>query len=52
MKLLADVNVDRGIVEGLREDGHDVEWLTQTGPRLEDSSLMERAYTNGQIIRV
>ncbi len=50
MKLLADVNVDRGIVEGLREDGHDVEWLTQTGPRLEDVSLMERAYTNGQII--
>jgi predicted nuclease of predicted toxin-antitoxin system len=52
MKLLADVNVDRVIVTGLRADGHGVEWLAEDRAqrRLTDEALMQRAFRQGQVI--
>lgn len=52
MRFLADVNLDRDIVEGLRADGHHVEWLAedQIARGLGDPSVMERADRQGQVI--
>lgn len=52
MKLLADVNVDRMIVAGLRTDGHDVEWLAEDrmGRRMPDDAVIRLASRQSQII--
>lgn len=43
MNLLVDEGVDRHIVERLRQDGHQVTYMAESGPGLSDIKVLERA---------
>jgi len=50
MKFLADVNIDRRLIDRLRTDGHDVLWITDINRELDDISLLRLAWQEGAII--
>lgn len=43
MNLLADESVDRQIVARLRQDGHEVLYIVEMEPSIEDDVVLERA---------
>jgi len=43
MNLLADENIDRQIVERLRQDGHDVLYIAEVEPSILDNVVFDRA---------
>ena len=43
MKLLADENVDKSIVERLRDDGHTVLYVLEMEPSIPDDEVIRRA---------
>ena len=43
MRLLADENIDGPIVERLRADGHDVQWVAEFDPSIPDEQVLEAA---------
>ena len=43
MNLLADESIDRPIVERLRRDGHDVLYVAEMEPSIDDDVVLERA---------
>jgi predicted nuclease of predicted toxin-antitoxin system len=43
MNLLADESVDRQIVQGLRQDGHEVLYIAEMAPSISDEAVLERA---------
>lgn len=43
MTLVADENVDRGIVERLRRDGHSVAWVAELSPGISDEEVLRLA---------
>jgi predicted nuclease of predicted toxin-antitoxin system len=43
MNLVADENIDRGIVERLRRDGHAVVWIAELSPSVSDEDVLHRA---------
>jgi predicted nuclease of predicted toxin-antitoxin system len=43
MNLLADEGVDRPIVERLRQDGHDVLYVAEMEPSIDDDIVLDRA---------
>jgi predicted nuclease of predicted toxin-antitoxin system len=43
MNLVADENIDRGIVERLRRDGHQVHWVAELLPGVTDEEVLRRA---------
>ena len=43
MKLLADVNIDRRIIERLRAERHDVLWVAESNRELDDIALLRLA---------
>ena len=50
MKILADENFPRPIVEILRGEGHDVLWARTDCPGLKDRVLLERAEADGRLV--
>ena len=50
MKLLADVNIDRRLIEQLRAEGHDVLWVVERNRELDDISLLRLAWQEKAII--
>src|SRR5579872_3427887 len=50
MRILADENFPRPVVEGLRKQGHDVHWARMDSPGLKDRALLERAEVEGRVI--
>jgi hypothetical protein len=50
MRLFADENFPRPIVEVLRSNGHDVIWVRTDSPGLKDRTLLERAEADGRVI--
>jgi predicted nuclease of predicted toxin-antitoxin system len=42
LRILADENVHAGVVAGLRERGHVVEWLAETAPGTPDDAILAR----------
>ena len=50
MKILADENVDFGLVTWLRAAGHDVRWITESAPSLSDESVAEQAWSESRAI--
>jgi predicted nuclease of predicted toxin-antitoxin system len=50
MKLLADENFPRPIVEVLRRRGHDILWARMECSGLTDRALLERAEADGRLI--
>lgn len=43
MNLLADESIDRQIVERLRSDGHDVSYIAESEPSIDDNTVFDRA---------
>ena len=41
MRIVADENMDKEVVLGLRADGHDIRWATATDRSEEDVNLLE-----------
>jgi predicted nuclease of predicted toxin-antitoxin system len=50
MKLLADVNIDRRIIDRLRAEGHDVLWVADINRELDDIALLRLAWQEGALI--
>ena len=50
MKLLADVNIDRRLIDRLRADGHDVLWVADINRELDDIALLRLAWQEGALI--
>jgi len=50
MRFLVDQNVPRDVVEGLREDGHDVIWAQTTHPGADDEVLLNRAQQEDRVV--
>ena len=50
MRLLADENFPRVIVDFLRDTGHDVVWARYECPQWADLELLNRAETEGRIV--
>lgn len=43
MNLVADENIDRGIVDRLRRDGHIVAWIAEVSPSVSDEDVLQQA---------
>jgi predicted nuclease of predicted toxin-antitoxin system len=50
MNLLADENVDRGIVLRLRDNGHFVDWIAEVSPSVTDEDVLRRAAESGAVL--
>jgi len=50
MRLLADENIEREVVELLREMGHDVTWGHDAHPQWSDPEVLRLAVTEGRIL--
>lgn len=50
MRILADENLPRPIVEVLRKRGHDVVWARMDCPGLKDRALLERAEADERVV--
>jgi len=50
MNLVADENIDRGIVERLRLDGHQVEWIAEVSPSVSDEEVLCLAASSGALL--
>lgn len=50
MILLADENIDRRIVERLRQDGHTVDWIAELSPSVSDEEVLHRASSNAAVL--
>jgi predicted nuclease of predicted toxin-antitoxin system len=50
MRILADENFPRPIVESLRKENHDVIWARTDCPGLKDRALLERAEAEGRVV--
>jgi predicted nuclease of predicted toxin-antitoxin system len=50
IRFLADVNVEKRIVESLRDAGHDVKWIPDYDCQLEDAELLDLANAEGRIL--
>ena len=50
MNLVADESIDRGIVERLRADGHDVLAIAECDPSISDDEVLDRANANGSLL--
>jgi len=43
MNIVADESVDRAIVERLRSDGHDVQYIAELHPGIADNFVLDQA---------
>lgn len=50
MRLLADENVPKELIESLRRDGHEVVWIREIAPGLSDSRILVMAQSNARVI--
>lgn len=50
MKILADENVDRPLVEWLRRTGYDVCWQAESGPGEADRCVLDRAWREDRVL--
>jgi predicted nuclease of predicted toxin-antitoxin system len=50
MRILADENFPRPLVDMLRKQGHDVVWARTDCPGLKDRRLLERAEADGRLV--
>lgn len=50
MNLVADENIDRRIVERLRLDGHQVDWIVELSPSVSDEEVLLRAASGGALL--
>lgn len=50
MRLLADENVPRAVVDELRRWGHDLDWIRTASPGISDPEVLERARVEDRIV--
>lgn len=50
MRFLVDQNVPRNVVDGLRNDGHDVTWAQTARPGADDEVLLRRAREEDRLL--
>lgn len=50
MRFLVDQNVPRGVVDGLRKDGHDVTWAQTACPGADDEVLLDQAQQENRLV--
>jgi predicted nuclease of predicted toxin-antitoxin system len=50
MRLLADENIPLPVATGLREDGHDVDWVGADTPGIDDRTVLQRAEDEKRIL--
>jgi predicted nuclease of predicted toxin-antitoxin system len=50
VRILADENVDSLIVEWLRADEHDVEWIAERKPGVPDEAVTEEAESTDRVL--
>jgi predicted nuclease of predicted toxin-antitoxin system len=50
MRLMADEGVDRQIVARLRQEGHEVLYVAELDPGIDDSFVLERASQSGALL--
>lgn len=50
MNLVADENIDRRIVERLRLDGHQVEWIVEISPSASDDDVLRLAASSKALL--
>lgn len=50
MRLLADENVARAVVQSLRARGHDVAWVREDAPGSDDPSVLARAQLEKRVL--
>ena len=50
MKLLVDESIDKRIVEKLRQDGHDVIYVTEMEPSIGDDDVLHRANKSDSLL--
>ncbi|HEX9697799.1 MAG TPA: DUF5615 family PIN-like protein [Actinomycetota bacterium] len=50
MRLLADENVPRSVVNALRDSGHDVVWIRTDSPGIGDAAVLQRAADDRRIL--
>jgi len=50
MRLRADENVPLPVATGLREDGHDVDWVGADTPGIDDGTVLQRAEDEKRIL--
>ena len=50
MKLVADEGVDRPIVDRLREEGHDVLYIAELEPGMDDEEVLARATSTEAVL--
>lgn len=50
MTIVADENIDRVLVERLREYGHDVLWITEINPAAKDPMVLARAFDANSLL--
>lgn len=50
MKFLADENMERPVVQWLRDQQMDIEWIAEVAPRSSDLQVIERAKRDGRIL--
>ena len=50
MRIVADENVEKEIVDRLRADGHDVVFIAETAPGIDDGAVLDRSMDGGRIL--
>jgi len=50
MRILANENLPRAVVEALRAEGHDVSWVWEGGRGSSDSSILDRAQREDRLV--
>lgn len=50
MNLLADEGVDGPIVEKLRQEGHDVVYIAEMSPGIDDDTILRQANSNNALL--
>ena len=50
MKIVADENVDKEIVDRLRADGHDVLYIAEENAGIDDRTVLDRSLQTGAIL--
>jgi predicted nuclease of predicted toxin-antitoxin system len=50
MDILADENVRRDLVEALRAQGHDVQWIAETHPAKPDEDVFQVALSTNRVL--
>ena len=50
LKFVADVNVEKAIVDLLREKGFDIKWVTEFNPDMNDPALLRMATAQKRIL--